>query len=486
MITLKIEDHVNFLIEGLSETEIAVVRKHTSLPVKGAFTTAAFKAKIWDGRESLFREDGIGYLYELDSVLSVLEKKLGYDLDTDVILEYTRTDLDFSCVLPVDDDYLKEFSGYTLRDYQTNAINSAIVHKKGILDIGTNGGKSWVCAGISRAFDCCLKSVVIVPSENLVNQTYADYAKTDLSVFAMKSTVKPSDRKTVIETHRHIIITDKLFINCAEYFESEPWVLIIDETHRQGSVSSNIYRTSMAHCPVRIGLTATLPKEKTDPFKRRSIMATFGGGILQSVSQSELISRGISSELMIEMLQTTHQEFSSELDESTIDWSIEENYLLNNKDRIRAIADYIQSLPPTNTLILCHNSLGVKLSEILNVDVVIDETPVESRSKWYAEFDHKNDYTLVATYGCAGTGLSINRIFRLVMIDVGKNETYILQGIGRGLRRDGEVNKIDVIDISAEMKYSSRHLKDRIKIYQREKFPYVLKSTKLVVNNAIY
>lgn len=480
---LRIVDHVNFELIGLSEAEISVIQKHTSRHVKGAFTTAAFKAKIWDGRESLFRDDGIGFLYELDDVLSILEKRLGYDLDHDIDLQITRKEFDLDSIGFVDPDYLKQFSGYTLRDYQTNSINSVIKHHKGILDIGTNGGKSWVCAGISRAFDPILKSVVIVPSENLVNQTYKDYSKTDLNVCALNPSVSPKKRESMIRDNRHVILTDKLFLNCIDHFEKDDWVVIIDESHRFGPVLANALRTSMAHCPVRVGLTATLPKEKADPYKRNMIISTIGGGILESVAQSELISRGISSELNIEMLQTIHPEFASEIDDYQIDWSIEESYLLNNVDRISSIAEFIKSLPKTNTLILCHNGLGVKLSEMLGVDVVIDETPITTREKWYGEFDCKDDFQLVATFGCAGTGLSINRIFRLIMIDVGKNETYILQGIGRGLRLDGEVNKIEVLDISAKMKYSSKHMKDRIKIYDREKFPYTVNNNHLMVKS---
>lgn len=55
-------------------------------------------------------------------------------------------------------------------------------------------------------------------------------------------------------------------------------------------------------------------------------------------------------------------------------------------------------------------------------------------------------------------------------LDVGKNETYILQGIGRGLRLDGVHNSIELIDIHARTKYSMRHLKERLKIYKNESY----------------
>jgi len=478
---LTVDNFTTFQLEGLSRSEISHIQSKTALPVKGAFMTAAYKAKIWDGKESLFTEDGVGFVYELETILNILESDLGYDLDYDLDYKFDQPWFDFDAIPLVGDGYLKEFTGFDLRDYQLNGINSVIQNRKGVLDYGTNAGKSWICAGISKAFDPILKSVVIVPSENLVTQTFADYDKTDLNVVALTANIKPAKRKETIQNARHVIITSKLFMNCFEYFTEEPMVLIIDETHLMGTVFSDIIRNHMAHCPVRVGLTATLPNAKTDPFKRKMIFSHLGGGVLEQIKQKELISRGVSSQLSIQMFKTRHQEIEELSTTREFDWSLEDNYLLNNTDRIAAIAEFIKEFDNKNTLILCHAGLGVKLAEMLGTGVVIDETKTEQRQAWFNEFDNRDDFKLVATFGCAGTGLSINRIFRLFMIDVGKNETYILQGIGRGLRRDGEVNKIEVIDISADSKYSKRHRKDRIAIYKREKFNFVEESRQIIV-----
>lgn len=470
-LTLTVDDFVNFHIEGLTPQEIGKIQKATSLPVKGAFTSAAFKAKIWDGRESLLTDEGIGVLYELNKVLGHVES-CGYDLDEDLELVFEQPDINLDVPF-VDENYLLEYSGYKLRDYQMNGINAAIQHRKGILDIATNGGKSWMCVGISRVFDKVLKSVIIVPSEFLVNQTYADYSKTDLNVIALTADIKPAKREAAIRGARHVITTAKLFMNCVEFFKEDAWAFVYDEAHIFGDVMADILRMEMGHCPVRIGLSATIPKHKADPYKRNKILSYIGGDILTCVAQKELMERGISAKLNIVMHSTVHQEIDELSTEKEFDWSVEQSYLLQNRDRIKAIADFIQTFDVKNTLILCHAALGTQLAEHLGCNMITEDTPNKIRQEWFAEFKNNDDVLLAATFGCAGTGISVNRVFRQFLIDVGKDETAILQGIGRGVRLDGVLNKIEVVDISARTKFSLRHRAERIKIYKREGFEFV-------------
>lgn len=493
-IKLIIHDHVNFELQGLSQKEIDAIKKRTGIMVKGCFTTAAFKSKIWDGKESLFQEGeepgtGYGVLYELDKILDVLEE-LGYDIDHDVSFEDLRVQPLPEDIEEVDDDYLMEESGFLLRDYQVDAINSAITLRKGILDIGTNGGKSWICVGISKAFDPYIKTVVIVPTEKLAKQTYADYSKTSLQASVLTASVPPKKRAAIIANNRHIILTTKLFINLVEEFQKDVWGIIHDETHTFGEVFADHLRFDMGHAPARIGMSGSIPKKDTDPFKRNKIFSIIGGGVLVKVRQRTLIERNISAELSIKMVETLHPEIEDVFDSmaDSYDWSVEDSYNLNNRDRITTIAEYIKknhAEDPVNTLILCHNGLGTILSEYLGCGLIVDETPSKERDELFNLFDTTDGHMFCATFGTSGTGISSNRIFRMYMIDVGKNETYIMQGIGRGLRLDGVIDKVEVIDVSSNNKYAKKHRTVRKRIYRREHFPFTEKPEKIMVIDGI-
>lgn len=483
-LTLTLHDFVNFQIEGLDNREIGKIQSKTSLMVKGCFVTAAYKAKIWDGRESLFNDEGFGLIYELNKVLDILEG-MGYDLDEDITLVDLRPDIPFPSEL-VAPDLLKEFVGHDLYDYQVNAINSAILEQQGILDIGTNGGKSLICVGISKVFEPYMKSIVVVPSEKLANQTEKDYIRCELNAIALTKKIKPKDRQSKINEHKHIIITSKLFLNCAEFFEDQTYAILYDETHIFGEATADIMRIHMGHCPIRIGMSATMPLVKSDPYKRNMICAYIGGGVLGKVEQKTLIKRGISSKLNIRMVSTRDPAMEALCRDKSFVWESEDSYLNSNRVRVEAIADFIQTLPPMNTLILCHAGLGSLLAEELDLSFIFDETPTELRDEWFSRFGVEDDYSLIGTFGTVATGISENRIFRLIMIDVGKNRTYILQGIGRALRLDGVIDSVEAIDISAETKYSKIHKKERIAIYKAEEFPYVEDVQPIMVLNEEY
>jgi superfamily II DNA or RNA helicase len=481
---LTIHDHVNFELAGLRRKDIDFIRDNTGIFVKGCFTTAAYKAKIWDGRESLFDESGLGFIYELDKVLDNVER-LGYDLDEDIdlIVEQEPFNPD---IKEIDSSFLLEESGHHLRDYQVDCINAAINNRMGLFDVGTNGGKSWICVGISKVYDPFIKSVVIVPTEKLAKQTYADYAKTNLNAAVLTAKTKPADRKKFIQNARHIIITNKLFMNCVKEFANCQWVIMVDEIHTFGDVFADMLRFDMGHCPVRLGMSGSIPKVKADPFKRNKIMAHLGGGILRTVKQKELMERGISSAMKIEMVVTKHAEIEGVIDAlgKDFDWSIEEDYNLSNSERIQAIADFIETRhkqDPKNTLILCHAGLGKLMSDYLGVGLIVDETKSEVRDDLFAKFDDMDDHMFCATFGTSGTGISSNRIFRLYLIDVGKNYTYIMQGIGRGLRRDGVVDEVEVVDVSSNNPFAKKHRRERLAIYREEHYEYTEGTSNIIV-----
>lgn len=472
MIKLILIDEVNCSFEGLRPHEISYIIEKTKLPVPGAFTTAAFKMKTWDGKESLFLEDGICFNQMIPQVLDILEEDLNYDLDRDIELIDDRIEGGYGPfnIDHVGDDFLKKETGYELRDHQKDAINAAIDYQRGFIDFATNAGKTVIALGISKAFDPYLPSLVVVPSETLVKQTYKDYAKSDLDAFAMTKSVKPKDREEKFKKHRHIIITSKLLLNCLDYVRDKPYVFMYDEAHIAGEVIFTAMRTALAECPIRIGMTGTMPKDR---LKRAKVEAHIGGKVLAKVTAKYLIDNEFASSTTIDTLRTSHPEME-EVSEESKDWTwdTEEKYLGQHQGRIEAIANYIKSLPTKNTLVLCHPSLGKRLCKYFNDRMIVDETPTETRQEWFSEFDKADDVWLAGSFGCAATGISVNRIKRLILIDVGKNETMIKQGIGRGLRLDGEDNELEVIDISARTKYSDRHYKERIKLYKSEKYLY--------------
>ena len=83
-----------------------------------------------------------------------------------------------------------------------------------------------------------------------------------------------------------------------------------------------------------------------------------------------------------------------------------------------------------------------------------------------------DDITVIATTGVASTGISINRIFKLFMFELGKSYIKIIQTIGRGLRIAKDKDFVNIYDICANTKYSKKHLTVRKKHYRTHGYPH--------------
>ena len=87
-------------------------------------------------------------------------------------------------------------------------------------------------------------------------------------------------------------------------------------------------------------------------------------------------------------------------------------------------------------------------------------------------FKERDDLVVIATVHIAGTGLSINRIFNLLLVDIGKSFIRVIQAIGRGLRTASDKDSVWIGDISSDLKYGKRHMKVRTNYYEEAQYPY--------------
>ena len=132
-----------------------------------------------------------------------------------------------------------------------------------------------------------------------------------------------------------------------------------------------------------------------------------------------------------------------------------------------------------NTLILVNTIAQGKLLERLIEGAVFlsGESDKDLRAENYQQYADRDDVILIATSGIASTGISIDRIFCLILVDAGKSFIKAIQSIGRGLRKSGDKNKVYVKDVYSKLKFSKKHFKDRLKWYKEAEYP-VLKVKK--------
>jgi superfamily II DNA or RNA helicase len=100
------------------------------------------------------------------------------------------------------------------------------------------------------------------------------------------------------------------------------------------------------------------------------------------------------------------------------------------------------------------------------------QNKTKERRMVYERFANEDNITVIATMKIASTGISIDRIFFLGLVDINKSFTKVIQAIGRGLRKKGDKNSIFCKDYYSSLKWSKKHFsQDRKKFYVDAKYP---------------
>src|SRR5271157_3574550 len=463
---LSVRDEVWCNFTGLTPTHIEVLWKEFGIHVDGYFFMPAYKLGRWDGRIRFFEKTGKTYVRLLDKILPYIEK-WGYDIDlTDnrkVLVPPTQraTSDMFGSV---------EYGGkpFSLRPYQVDCVNLALESGSRFIIAGTGAGKTAITASISHIYaQAGYKVITIVPSEDLVQQTVAWYRLLmgeDVGVYS-------GDDKDI--NHPHVVATwQALQYNPAVLQDFQ--VLIWDEAHGiKAAVAQKLVNEKGKHIAYRFGVTGTFPKPESDKMSLYSSI----GPILKEISASWHIENGYLARVEIEPVELNEVY----VDEEFIDYDAEKSFLGKSTARMEIIADLIISKCAThgNTLVLVNNiPFGKKLASLIRgCEFLYGESPTDIRKEHYDMFENRDDLIVIASSGIASTGISIDRVFCLMLVDAGKSFIKAIQSIGRGLRRGHDKEAVHVVDVHSKLKWAKKHAKDRVKHYSEAGYPILKKQT---------
>jgi superfamily II DNA or RNA helicase len=242
---------------------------------------------------------------------------------------------------------------------------------------------------------------------------------------------------------------------------------VVSNCHQaKADVLKTILTRNLNNCPIRWGLTGTIPKEDHE---FQSILASLGP-VIGSVTAKELQDKGVLAQCQVNVLQlldtVEFKEYQAEL-----------KYLTTNEERLQHIANTIGSIRQTgNTLILVDRiASGEKLAELISDSTFINgSVKSKARKAEYKDINEGHGKVLIATYGVAAVGINIPRIFNLVLLEPGKSFVRVIQSIGRGIRKANDKDYVQIWDITSTCKFAKRHLRERKKFYDEAQYPYVV------------
>lgn len=454
-VKITIQNEVWCSIQGLDKFHIDMLWEMFGPYVDGYRHMPMFKLGRWDGKVRFFEKTGKTLVKLLTRMIPLIEK-WGYQIE---LIDKRQF---FECPPLISDDMFAipgEIDFY-LRPYQAQSINLCIENGGGFIIAGTGAGKTSMTAGISHAFSSAgYKCVTIVPSSDLVDQTVEFYQSVGMDTGTYSGDNKDIDHLNVVATWQALQYKPQVL--------STFQALIWDEVHgAKAHVAQKLLNEHGAHIPFKFGVTGTFPKPEADKMSLNSSI----GDILIEIPARWLIDNGYLAEVDIEQvcLKQSHKE-------QFPDYAAERAYLSKNQERIEVIAGLIITHAEQygNTLVLVNSvPFGEKLTEAIGGNAVFlyGASKKKERKEQYDLFEVQNDMIVVATSGIASTGISIDRVKCLMLVDAGKSFIKAIQSIGRGTRLASDKKEVKVIDIFADLKWSKAHSRERAKWYKEAQY----------------
>ena len=437
-----------------------------SFTVPNAKFMPSVKNRYWDGKVRLFsiktNKIYIGLLPYVDEFC----RERGYDIVgiNDIIGDKERQP---------DEDFIKELGlPFEPRDYQLDAFRTAVQYGRQLLLSPTASGKSLIIYLLARYYN--KKTVIIVPTTSLVEQMAKDFKEYgyDKEICKIYSGQPVFDSDITITTWQSFSKAPK---DVMEKFE----VVVGDEAHLfKANVLKGILE-KMKNTAIRFGTTGTLDGSECHRLQLEGLF----GPVKKVVSTRELIDEGTIANLSIDCVILCHTK------QKKMTYQEEMDYLVSNEARNEFICNLVYSLSG-NTLVLfqyvekhgvlLHEKMFKRLGE--NLHYVYGGTDTEDREAVREIVEKAKNDTILASYGTFSTGVNIKRIDNIVFASPSKSRIRNLQSIGRGLRRVDGKDKMRLFDIADDLQcdnYTLSHLKDRINIYNEEKFSYEIKQFEL-------
>ena len=452
--------------------------------------TPAYKKKIWDGQIRLFNLYGRNiYVGLLDYIKEFCHNRsYKYEIDSENLLEKeSLTKEEFS-------DFVSSLK-LKLKPHVHQLVASfhAINKKRTLLLSPTGSGKSLIIYILVRYYLSLLskdeKILIIVPTIGLVNQMYNDFSDYSNKTWDVEKDVhkvfsgqeKKNEKKIVVSTWQ------SLYNMPNEFFEDFTCVFG-DECHLFKAKSLTSLMTKLVNAHVRVGTTGTLDGALTHKLVTEGLF----GKVFNVTTTKNLIDKNLLTDIEIKCLSLTHSDKNKQQMKRT-NYREEIEFLITNKERNEFIKKLSLSLKGNSLVLFNYVDLhGKVLHEMIkseakdrNIFFIYGGTDADQREEIRKILNDEENAILIASYGTCSTGINIPRINNVIFASPSKSVVRVLQSIGRGLRKAKGKTKTHVYDISDDLSYKSyqnhtlKHLDERIKIYNNEKFSFTLEKIKL-------
>jgi superfamily II DNA or RNA helicase len=324
-------------------------------------------------------------------------------------------------------------------------------------------------------------TLIVVPTTTLVHQMYSDFESYGFKsekychkIFSGRD--KKTDKPIVITTWQSIYKLRKDFF---QQFD----VVIGDEAHLFKAKSLTSIMSKLEDCKYRFGFTGTLDDTQT----HKLVLEGLFGPVNKVTTTKELMEAGTVADFKIKIITLSYSDEIRKI-VSKMNYQDEMDFIVTHEARNKFIKNLSMSLEG-NTLLLFQyvEKHGKILFDMIkqeagdrHVFFVHGGVTGEERDEIRHIVEKESNAIIIASYGTFSTGVNIRNLHSIIFASPSKSKIRNLQSIGRGLRKSETKDSAVLYDIADDLSWKSKtnftlkHLMERVKQYDGEKFDYKL------------
>jgi superfamily II DNA or RNA helicase len=447
----------------------------------GARFTPQFRARLWDGKVRLY--DAIRKTLYLGLVPYVEQFAVsnGYAIEyvntVSVVNNITTTDLEgFVTALELPEKI-------EIRDYQIEAMTTALAKERTLLLSPTASGKSFIIYSIMRwHLNAGRKCIIIVPTTSLVEQLYTDFEDySTVNGWPVKEHVQKLYSGFTKDITKDVLITTWQSV----YLQPKSWfsqfnVIFGDEAHQFKAKSLTTVMEKMDKIRYRVGTTGTLDNKKI----HKLVLEGMFGPVHRVTTTKKLMDSGKLAELNIMcVLLKYNEEIRKERKNKTyqeeMDWLVSceprnkfiRNLAVNSKGNTLVLFQYVEKHGK-----VLYDLIKNKVHDKRKIFFVYGGTETSDREAIRHITEGESDAIIIASFGTFSTGINIPSLENVIFASPSKSKIRNLQSIGRGLRlKDGKTT-CNLFDLADDLHWKSwknhtlNHAAERYKTYAEEEF----------------
>ena len=450
----------------------------------GAKFTPQFRARLWDGKVRLYDQVRKTLYIGLLQYVEEFCNRNSYELVYTTPITHSNG---------ITHDNVQEFAEWLnphgrgkpieIRDYQVEAVKTALDKERTLLISPTASGKSFIIYTTMRwHLQHNRKCIIIVPTTSLVEQLYADFEDySSANGFSTKDYVQKLYSGFTKDFTRDVLITTWQSI----YLQPKSWfkqfdVIFGDEAHQFKAKSLIGVMEKMDQIRYRIGTTGTLDNKKI----HRLVLEGVFGPVHRVTTTKALMDTQKLAQLNIMCVVLKYSEEIRKARKNNT-YQEEMDFIVGHYPRNKFIRN-LTVKSKGNTLVLfqfvekhgkiLYDMIKEKAHEDRKVFFVYGGTDTSDREAIRHITEGENDAIIIASYGTFSTGINIPSIENVIFASPSKSTIRNLQSIGRGLRLNEGKTVCNLYDLADDLHWKSwknhtlNHAAERYKTYAEEQF----------------